>query len=283
MTYVEILSTGFATLEGPVDDGEGGLVFSDVAGGGVHHLNSKGELSVIVPKRRGSGGNCAHADGGYIITGRDVSHVHNGESRILFTREDLAALPGEGVGGFNDAHVARDGSILVGSTRFTDDGVQIPGELLQITAPHEGSIIYGGVKLTNGIALSPDGARLYHSDTYSDHVIVSRMENNRPVRLGTFSTKGTPGHPDGLAVDEAGHIWIAFHYGGCVAEYTPDGREVSRIELPMKNTLSLCFGGQDRTDMFVVTDSDPEEVGRNARIYRIRAKSPGVKVDLCRI
>ncbi len=277
----EILSSGFKTLEGPVDDGAGGLVFADVAGGGIYHLDSEGEITTIVPKRRWSGGICAHAEGGYIITGRDVCHVRDGETRIIFTPADLAELTGKPNGGFNDAHVGRDGSIYVGSTRFID-GEMVPGELVHVTGMHKGTIVYGDVSLTNGIALSRDGTRLYHADTYRDRIIVSKVENSVPRYLGEFSTSATPGHPDGLAIDEADHIWIAFHYGGYIAEYSPDGRELSRIKFPVKNTLSLCFGGHDRTSLFVVTDSEPEGSG-NARIYRLPAKVPGLKVDLCRI
>ena len=277
----EILSSGYKTLEGPVEDGDGGLVFADVSGGGIHRLDRHGRLSVIVPRRRGSGGICPHADGGYVITGRDVSHVRDGASRILFTPADLAVLTGQPGGGFNDAHCVRDGSILVGSTRFVD-GVQVPGELVHVTGLHQASIVYGGVELANGIALSPDGSWVYHSDTYKDRIIVSRIEHSQVALVGEFSTAGTPGHPDGMAVDEAGHLWIAFHRGGCVTEYTPDGREVSRIEFPVKNTLSLCFGGADLVDMFVVTDSEPEDLV-NARIYRLRVEVPGLKIDPCRI
>jgi gluconolactonase len=281
MDIEEILSSGFKTLEGPADDGNGGLVFADVSGGGIHHLERSGQLSVIVPKRRGSGGICPHADGGYVVTGRDVSHVRDGTTRTIFTAADLSELTGQPAGGFNDAHCIRDGSILVGSTRFID-GTQVPGELVHITGPHQAVIVYGGVTLANGIALSPDGCWAYHSDTYRDRVIVSRIEGGNVTLCREFSTARTEGHPDGLAVDEAGHIWIAFHYGGCVAEYTPEGTEVSRIKLPVKNTLSLCFGGRDRTEMFVVTDSEPEASG-NARIFRLRVKVPGLKIDLCGI
>jgi xylono-1,5-lactonase len=278
----EMLPHGFMTLEGPVDDGDGGIVFSDVYGGGIHHLDKDGALSVLVPKRRGAGGICPHAEGGYVVTGRDVSHVKDGQTRILFAREDLPSTAADRVSGFNDILCARDGSILVGAVRQDEAGERAPGDLVRITAEHQGSIVYAGVSLPNGLGISPDGTRLYHCDTYNNRILVSRMEENRPTRIGEFSTAGTPGHPDGMAMDEAGHLWIAFHHGGCVAEYSPDGRELSRIELPVGNVLSVCFGGRDRTELFVVTHSEPEDAG-NARMFRLPAKTPGLKIDPCRI
>jgi len=280
----QILPPGFLTLEGPVDDGDGGLVFADVYGGGIHHLDRHGTVTTLVPKRRGSAGIHPHADGGYLVTGRDVSHVKDGQTRILFTRDDLPEpAAGEGrVGGFNDIHCAPDGSILVGAVRQDANGERVGGDLIHITGEHAGYSAYGGLSLPNGLALSPDKSRLFHSDTYNDRVVVSSMESGRPVKIGDFSTSGTPGHPDGMAIDEAGHLWIAFHYGGCVAEYSPDGRELSRLEFPVKNTLSVCFGGQGRTQLFVVTNSEPEGE-RNAKVYRLPAKRPGLAIDPCRI
>jgi len=280
----QILPPGFLTLEGPVDDGDGGIVFADVYGGGIHHLDKRGALSVLVPKRRGSGGVHPHADGGYIVTGRDVSHVKDGQTRILFTREDLPAPPAGGgaVGGFNDIHCAPDGSILVGAVRQDGNGERLGGDLIHITAEHVGASAYGDLSLPNGLALSPDKALLFHSDTYNDRIVVSSMVSGRPVRIRDFSTAGTPGHPDGMAIDSAGRLWIAFHYGGCVAEYAPDGQELSRIEFPVENTLSVCFGGPERSQMFVVTNSEPEDA-HNAQIFRLPAKRPGLAIDPCRI
>jgi xylono-1,5-lactonase len=278
----DLLPPGFLTLEGPVDDGDGGIVFSDVPGGGIHHLDKDGRLSVVVPKRRGSGGVCPHADGGYVVTGRDVSHVKAGQTRILLTREDLPSSPSARVGGFNDIRCLRDGTILVGAVRQDEAGERASGDLVHITAAGEATIVYAGLSLPNGLGLSPDGTRLYHSDTYNNQIIVSAVEQNRPAKIGAFSTAATPGHPDGMAMDKAGNLWIAFHHGGCVAEYSPEGRELSRIAFPVENTLSVCFGGRDRTTMFVVTGSEPEDA-RNARIFRLPAKTPGLRIEPCRL
>src|SRR5688500_5950341 len=96
-------------LEGPTVDSAGGVFFSDVLQGGVYRWSPSG-LEEVVPKRRGIGGIVLHEDGGLLVTGRDVTHMRNGDKRVL--------LDVDGVTGFNDLGTAPDGSIYVGSLRF---------------------------------------------------------------------------------------------------------------------------------------------------------------------
>ena len=74
---------GYTFLEAPRADGRGGLYFSDVVAGGVYHWAPGGPVETVVPKRRGVGGIALHADGGLVVTGRDVCHVREGRSRCL--------------------------------------------------------------------------------------------------------------------------------------------------------------------------------------------------------
>jgi hypothetical protein len=40
-------------------------------------------IETVVPKRRGVGGILLHADEGIVISGRDLSHVKDGETRTI--------------------------------------------------------------------------------------------------------------------------------------------------------------------------------------------------------
>ena len=91
---VETLAWGYGLVEGPRVDPEGRLYFSDVRQGGVYCRDPSGEIETVVPRRRGVGGIALHADGGLVISGRNVCHVRDGETRVLLEREDI--------GGFND-------------------------------------------------------------------------------------------------------------------------------------------------------------------------------------
>jgi len=277
-TQFEALASGYGLIEGPRVDAEDRLYFSDVTQGGVYCREPSGEVSTVVPKRRGVGGIALHADGGVVISGRNICHVRDGDSRILFEREDVP--------GFNDLFTDRFGRVLVGSMRsdpFRDAGPRVMGELYRLSAGGGAMQLYADVSLTNGIGFSPDGRRLYHADTARHHVIVHDVDcaghavNRRPLAE-------TPTiNPDGLAVDEAGCIWVADYGGGCVHRFTPEGDVDARFELPAKLVTSVCFGGSDRRDLYVVTADNTEDPSRGGTIHRTRVATPGLPAPLATV
>ena len=273
---LETIASGYGLLEGPRVDDAGNLYFSDVTNGGVYCRTPGGEISTVVPRRRGVGGIALHADGGLVISGKNVCHVKDGTTRILFQRDDIP--------GFNDLFTDSQGRILVGALRSDPFALksQVPGELWRIEA--DGSVVemYGDVGITNGIGFSPDNSKIYHSDSAPRHIILhdvstdGQMSNRR-----VFAS--TPGVPDGLAVDEDGCVWVAVYEGGCALRYTPDGREDRRIEVPAKAVTSLCFGGSDRRDLYIVTADNTEDPERKGTIFHTRVEVPGVVVTPARV
>jgi D-xylonolactonase len=79
-------------------------------------------------------------------------------------------------------------------------------------------------------------------------------------------TRDIPGLPDGMTVDADDHVWVAFWDGHCIVRYDPEGREVLRIEFPVKKVSCPAFGGPDHTDVFVTTagGQDKSDNGRDA-------------------
>ena len=86
---IEVLATGYGLIEGPRVDSGDNLFFSDVLGGGVYRRAPNGDITIIIPKRRGVGGIALHADGGVIVSGRNICHVKDGTTRSLFRIEGL--------------------------------------------------------------------------------------------------------------------------------------------------------------------------------------------------
>jgi xylono-1,5-lactonase len=267
---LETLASGYGLLEGPRVDAADNLFFSDVTNGGVYRRAPDGTVSTVVPRRRGVGGIALHADGGVVISGKNVCHVKDGQTRILFQRDDIP--------GFNDLFTDSAGRICVGSLRSDPfkPGARVPGELWRIDG--EGNVVqlYGDVGLTNGIGFSPDGRILYHADSAAQHLIVHDVAPDGSCRNRRAISVSAVGGPDGLAVDEAGAIWVAIYDGGCVARFMPDGKLDRKIAVPAKAVTSLCFGGEDRRDLYIVTADNTEEPGRKGTVFRTRVDVPGV-------
>ncbi|MDH3680682.1 MAG: SMP-30/gluconolactonase/LRE family protein [Acidimicrobiia bacterium] len=273
---LETLAYGYGLIEGPRVDVDGTLYFSDVPNGGVRALSPDGEVSVVIPKRRGVGGIAIHADGGLVVGGRNICHVVDGETRVIFDSDSL---------GFNDLITDARGRVVCGTIRtdpFDEDAERTPGEAYRIALDGTIEEMYGGVGLTNGIGFSPDGSTIYHSDTGNNHVICHDVEDDRYVNRRALA-ESKDFNPDGLAVDEAGTIWVADYGAGCVRGFDPTGVETAKIDIPARAVTSLCFGGDDRRDLFIVTADNTEDRSRAGTIFRTRADVPGVPVALARV
>ena len=272
----ETLATGYGLIEGPRVDGAGNLYFSDVTNGGVFRRRPDGAIDTVVPKRRGVGGIALHADGGIVISGKNICHVKDGATRVLFAKD--------GVPGFNDLFTDARGRVYTGSMRsnpFSESGDRTPGECYRIDAEGRATELYGGVSLSNGIGFSPDGKTIYHSDTVPGRIHVHDLDRDGKA------TARTPirveGGPDGLAVDAEGGIWVALYQAGALQRYLPDGRPDARIEVPARQVTSLCFGGADLRDLYVVSADNAVDPKRGGSIFRTRSDVAGLPAPFARI
>jgi D-xylonolactonase len=274
---IETLASGYGLIEGPTVDGHGNLYFSDVLGGGVYRRDPDGEIATVVPKRRGVGGIALHADGGVVVSGRDIVHVRDGTNRTLLGIDDVL--------GWNDICADSAGHVYAGSIRFfvfDPDATAVPGELWRVDAEGDGSVLYSHVVHANGVALSPGERTIYHSDTRSNVILVHTLADD-----GTAGDRRAfhfpPGAPDGMAIDAQGLLWVASAGAGCVVRLTPDG-EIDRVlEVPAKTVTSVCFEADDGHNLYVVTADNTDEPERGGTIFRIPVDVAGAPVRPARI
>ena len=217
MSDLEVLAWGYGLVEGPRVDADDNLYFSDVHGGGVRCRRPDGSIEVVVPKRRGVGGIALHADGGLVVSGKNICHVRDGETRIVFAPD---------APGLNDLFVDGAGRVLCGTMRsdpFATDGPRVAGECWLVGLDGSATQLYDDIALTNGIGLSPDGTVLYHSDT-TRGVWAHDYDDGRVTNRRLFVAADVVS-PDGLAVDEAGNVWLADVSGsGAARAFAPTGR-----------------------------------------------------------
>ena len=277
------LATGYGLIEGPVWNPERGLYFSDVLGGGIHLLDRTDKVSTVLPKRRGIGGMALHADGGIVAGGRDIVHVNLADhsTRVLLDQKGA----GDAVG-FNDLTTDAKGRIYVGSIAFAIFKAQEmkPGNLYVIDLDGKVRQLSDGILLTNGLGFSLDGRLLYHSDARRELVRVYDVRDDGSVgHWRAFAAMGPGSVPDGLKVAADGSVWVADAHGGRVVVFGADGRHVRDISVPRPMVTSLCFGGDDLRDLYIVTGSRGGPSENCGTIYRLRSDVAGLPLPPARV
>jgi sugar lactone lactonase YvrE len=232
-----------------------------------------------VAQRDHVGGLVPHVDGGLLASGHDLAVLEDdGSVRTV--------LEPSGGWGFNDLTTDAHGNVYVGmhGERPSAELPAVSASLWIVRPGGRATHCYDGIQMTNGIGLSPDGARLHHVDTLSRTIWVSDVgEDGLPVHRRALY--GVPyGTPDGLAIDEAGGIWIAVVGAGRVVRLAPDGVEDLVLEAPSAWVSSLCFGGGDGRDLFITTfGGAPYDPGRSGAVHRTRVATPGAPVHPARV
>src|SRR5262249_46866712 len=278
----QCVAEGYGLIEGPVWDPTRGLYFSDVFNGGVYLLDRADKVSQVVPKRRGIGGMALHEAGGLVVGGRDIAYTRlaDGATRSLLS---LDAIPG--AIGFNDLTTDQAGRIYVGSLAFRVFGGDTPkpGHLHVIDLDGAMRTLSDGVMLTNGLGFSPDGKRLYHCDAREGIVRVYDVKPDGAVGPGRqFASMGEGRVPDGMKVATDGSVWVADAHGGRVAVFEADGRHRKDLAVPLPMVTSVCFGGDDLRDLYVVTGSRGGPSDNCGSIFRTRVDVPGLALPPAR-
>jgi len=251
-TKVECVADVRAELgEGPVwVAAERALYWVDINGRRIFRLSESGERREWpTPMRVGS--IAPRARGGFIAgTDRGIALVDLDQDRFEVVASPEQHLPHNR---FNDGKVDRQGRFWAGTMDDREKGSA--GALYRIDPNRTCTAIDGGYGITNGPAFSPDGARMYHSDTlrqvtYAFDLDAAGEATNRRV----FVQFGAgDGHPDGMTVDAEGCLWIALWGGWCVRRFSPDGDLLRTVEMPVEQPSSCAFGGPGLDRLYVTS------------------------------
>ncbi len=117
-----------------------------------------------------------------------------------------------------------------------------------------------GLICANGLAFSPDGRTLYHSDSRQDYVFAWDFDPSTGAiaRQRVFlAFDMTEGRPDGAAVDADGYYWICHVGAWRVARYAPDGTVDRVIGVPVQRPTMCAFGGAALDTLYVTSARFP--------------------------
>lgn len=192
---------------------------------------------------------------------------------------------------FNDGKADASGAFWVGTLHEPRDA---PRAALYRYADGELERMGGGVTVSNGLAFSPDGRRMYWSDTTAHTIygldldLATGQAGARRV-FARFADKLEArqagqrygGRPDGAAVDAEGCYWVAMYEGARLLRLSPDGALLQELALPVTRPTMPTFGDDDLRTLYVTSAAsqagDPAEPLAGC-VLRLRCDVPGLPV-----
>ena len=206
---------------------------------------------------------------GFIVPAKNDQWIWGGEEGLYlcdekFSQHRLIHQVEKGLieNRFNDGKVSPRGKIFAG----TISRKKITGNAnLYCLKSHsnqteefssEISIAYSSVTNSNGLCWSPDKSHFYYIDSPSKEIKVFCWSDDEMVNHleRVISTADIDATPDGMCIDNLGHLWVAFCHGGLVVNFdSTSGKEIRRIEVPCLETTSCAFGGERGNDLYITT------------------------------
>jgi sugar lactone lactonase YvrE len=229
------------------------LWWTDIQRRRLHrYLPGSGAMRVLeAPERVGSFGLVADREELIVAFESGVALYAPDEQSVSWLARPEAQVPGVR---FNDGRVDRRGRFWCG-TMVESSTSSALGNLYSIDKTGTARRHQSGVRISNGLCMSPDGRLLYFADSPTRLIKVYELAEPEGV-LGpgrVFAQTPEGAVPDGATVDEDGCVWSAHWGGACVVRYTPDGRIDRTIEVPASQPTCVCFGGSDLDLLFVTS------------------------------
>lgn len=243
--------------EGPIwDNGRSRLIWTDIDGKKVFQLMPRTGAKTVICTGRMVSSIALHKSRGLIFATDAGLRLWNGPTDV---RTIISEHEGQTLF-CNDMIADPRGRLYVGTLYWGPDGMEKPGKLYLIDTRGKAQVVDDNIRLSNGLAFSPDDATLYYADSAARRIYAYDVERKTGVlrkKRAFVEVPETEGLPDGLTVDADGFLWCAQWYGSQIVRYGPDGKVERRIPMPCKQVSSLAFGGDDLKDLYITSAGQP--------------------------
>jgi len=266
----EKLASDFQFTEGPIWQADGSLLFSDIPANRIYRWTPDDGAQVWREPTGNSNGLTLDREG------RLIACEHSGR-RVSRTEADgsVAAIASYFNGGKlnspNDVVVKSDGVVY-----FTDPPYGIQPEereqpvngVYRILTDGTLELLVDDFDRPNGLAFSPDESILYIDDSPRRHVRAFNVQADGTLansRVIADMDHPQPGSPDGMKIDEEGHLYVTGATGVWVFE--PNGELLGVITTP-ERPANCAWGDDDRKSLYITAQTS---------LYRVRTKVAGAE------
>lgn len=221
-------------------------------------------------------------DGGLLVALRTgIHHFNPNTGQLRFLAHPEGDIPGNR---YNDGKISPDGHFFVGTM---DEATlsRRSGSLYRMDPGGGTKRVLEGLIVSNGLAWSADGRKMFHSDSKAKQLFCYDYEYGEianPVLVATPDE--ADGRPDGGATDMNGIYWSAGISAGVLNGYEFGKGLVKRFALPCAAPTMPCFGGEDMRSLFItsarhhVTADQLKEFPLSGGLFVMRMEAPGVPI-----
>lgn len=247
----QLISEQFIFTEGPAVDAAGNIFFTDQPNNRIWEYDTNGRLSLFLEPAGRSNGMFFDRKGQLITCADEKDQLWSisPDKKITVL---VSNFRGHRLNGPNDCWVDPSGGIF-----FTDPFYQRPywdrtktdldGEKVYYLprGAKEAVIVAADLAQPNGIVGTPDGKKLYVADIKAGKIFEYQIGAKGLLKnKKRFTDMGS----DGMTLDNQGNLYLT---GEGVTVFDSTGKKINHIPIKAEWTSNVCFGGKDRSDLFI--------------------------------
>ena len=197
----------------------------------------------------------------------------------------LASLSESATNRINDGKCDPAGRFLAGTMDMNEK--EASGSLYSFNGKQVTRLL-DGIRISNGLAWSPNHKTFYYIDTptrevkaFDYDVSMGQIANPRVM----IHVPEALGWPDGMTSDTEGNLWIAMWGGAQVTRWNPNtGELLEKIPVPALQTSSVVFGGKNRNELYVtsarvgMSEADLKKYPLSGGLFRVETKIEGMPI-----
>lgn len=266
---LKLISRQFSFTEGPAVNAKGDVYFTDQPNNQIWKYSADGKLSLFKDKAGRANGLYFDSHGQLLACADENNELwsvsENGKVKVLLENVD-----GKKLNGPNDLWADRKGGIYFTDPYYQRDywtrqKPEIAGmKVYYLPAGKHAAVraVAEDVTKPNGIVGTPDGRYLYVADIARNKTYRYTIAANGDLGEQTLAiNQGS----DGMTIDSKGNFYLC---GKGVFIYSPAGVLIGHIDVKEPWTANVCFGGKNRTDLFITAST---------AIYTIPMQATGVE------